>query len=254
MIIDTHAHLYAEEFKEDIAQVIERAKEEGIKKILLPNIDIDSIQPLRKLTDTHPEYCIPMMGLHPCSVSADYKDQLSIIEKELDDNEYIAVGEIGIDLYWDKSTLDIQKDAFITQCNWAIDRKLPIAIHARDSTDILIKILENEIKGDLTGVFHCFGGDLDQAKAIEQLGFYLGIGGVVTFKNTNLRETLSNISVDRLMVETDAPYLAPTPHRGKRNESAYLNRVIATLAEVYVKTPAEISAITTANALKLFKI
>jgi len=215
---------------------------------------MNSIRPLKALVASYPDYCIPMMGLHPCSVSTDYKSQLAIIEKELDRNDYVAVGEIGIDLYWDKSTLDIQKDAFMIQCQWATDRKLPIAIHARDSTDILIKILQEEVKGVLTGVFHCFGGDVDQARAIEELGFYLGIGGVVTFKNTKLREVLANISLDRIMVETDAPYLAPVPYRGKRNESSYLRQIISTLAEVYSTTPAEISAITTANALKLFKI
>ncbi len=254
MIIDTHAHLYAEEFDQDIADVIERAKSEGVDRVLLPNIDMNSIRPLKALVASYPDYCIPMMGLHPCSVSTDYKSQLAIIEKELHTNDYVAVGEIGIDLYWDKSTLDIQKDAFIVQCQWAVDRKLPVAIHARDSTDILIKILQEEVKGELTGVFHCFGGDVDQAKAIEELGFYLGIGGVVTFKNTKLREVLANISLDRIMVETDAPYLAPVPYRGKRNESSYLRQIILTLAEVYSTTPAEISAITTANALKLFKI
>jgi TatD DNase family protein len=254
MIIDTHAHLYAEEFHHDIANVIERARSEGIDRILLPNIDTNSIDPLKALVASYPNYCIPMMGLHPCSVSTDYKSQLAIIEKELDTNDYVAVGEIGIDLYWDKTTLDIQKDAFIIQCQWAVDRKLPVAIHARDSIDILIKILQEEVKGELTGVFHCFGGDIDQAKAIEELGFYLGIGGVVTFKNTKLRDVLVSVSIDRIMVETDAPYLAPVPYRGKRNESSYLKQIISTLAEVYSTTPAEISAITTANALKLFKI
>jgi TatD DNase family protein len=254
MIIDTHAHLYAEEFHHDIANVIERARSEGIDRVLLPNIDTNSIDPLKALVASYPNYCIPMMGLHPCSVSTDYKSQLAIIEKELDTNDYVAVGEIGIDLYWDKTTLDIQKDAFIIQCQWAVDRKLPVAIHARDSIDILIKILQEEVKGELTGVFHCFGGDIDQAKAIEELGFYLGIGGVVTFKNTKLRDVLVSVSIDRIMVETDAPYLAPVPYRGKRNESSYLKQIIFTLAEVYSTTPAEISAITTANALKLFKI
>jgi TatD DNase family protein len=254
MIIDTHAHLYAEEFHQDIANVIERARSEGIDRVLLPNIDTNSIEPLKALVASYPDYCIPMMGLHPCSVSTDYKSQLAIIEKELDTNDYVAVGEIGIDLYWDKTTLDIQKDAFIIQCQWAVDRKLPVAIHARDSIDILIKVLQEEVKGELTGVFHCFGGDIDQAKAIEELGFYLGIGGVVTFKNTKLRDVLVSVSIDRIMVETDAPYLAPVPYRGKRNESSYLKQIISTLAEVYSTTPAEISAITTANALKLFKI
>jgi TatD DNase family protein len=254
MIIDTHAHLYAEEFHQDIAEVIERARLEGIDRVLLPNIDTNSIEPLKALVASYPDYCIPMMGLHPCSVFADYKSQLAIIEKELDTNDYVAVGEIGIDLYWDKTTLDIQKDAFMIQCQWAVDRKLPVAIHARESIDILIKILQEEVKGELTGVFHCFGGDADQAKAIEDLGFYLGIGGVVTFKNTKLREVLVHVSLDRLMVETDAPYLAPVPYRGKRNESSYIKQIISTLAEVYSTTPVEISAITTANALKLFKI
>jgi TatD DNase family protein len=254
MIIDTHAHLYAEEFHQDIANVIERARSEGIYRVLLPNIDTNSIEPLKALVASYPDYCIPMMGLHPCSVSTDYKSQLAIIEKELDTKDYVAVGEIGIDLYWDKTTLDIQKDAFIIQCQWAVDRKLPVAIHARDSIDILIKILQEDVKGELTGVFHCFGGDIDQAKAIEELGFYLGIGGVVTFKNTKLRDVLVSVSLDRIMVETDAPYLAPVPYRGKRNESSYLKQIISTLADVYSTTPAEISAITTANALKLFKI
>ena len=254
MIIDTHAHLYAKEFYDDIEDVIDRAKSCGVGRILLPNIDIHSIGPLNKLASKHPDYFAPMMGLHPCSVKSDYKSQLETIKRELDTREFIAIGEIGIDLYWDKSTLDIQKDAFIEQCNWAIERKLPIAIHARDSTDILIKILQEEISGELQGVFHCFGGTVEQAQAIEQLGFYLGIGGVVTFKNTNLREVLSEVPLDRIMVETDAPYLAPMPYRGKRNESSYLTKIVTTLADVYRTTPQVISTRTSDNALKLFKL
>ena len=254
MIIDTHAHLYAKEFYDDIEEVIARAKTSGIGRILLPNIDVDSIGPLNKLVNKYPDYCMPMMGLHPCSVSRDYKVQLETIKNELDSKKFIAVGEIGIDLYWDKSTLEIQKEAFIEQCNWAVERKLPVAIHARDSTDVLIKILQEEVSSDLEGVFHCFGGSIEQAIAIEKLGFYLGIGGVVTFKNTKLREVLVDVSLDRIVVETDAPYLAPTPYRGKRNESSYLTRMVSTLAEVYESTPEEIITRTSDNALKLFKL
>lgn len=253
-MIDTHAHLYAEQFSNDIDQVLNRAFENGISKIFLPNIDVESIEGLNNLRDAHPESIYGMMGLHPCSVSEDYKEELKTLKKTLYDGNYIAVGEIGIDLYWDKSTLPLQQEAFIEQCNWAIELGLPIAIHSRESNNEILDILENEFKGRITGVFHCFSGNEKQLQRILDLGFYLGIGGVVTFKNSNLREVLKGAHINRIVLETDAPYLAPTPYRGKRNESSYVVNVAQEIAKIYSLELKEVDEITTANALKLFNL
>lgn len=250
-MIDTHAHLYAEQLL-PIEETIRRAIDSGVGRILLPNIDLESIEPLKKIVDQYPDLCFPMMGLHPCSVKEDYKEVLSIIEKEFSKNKCCAVGEIGIDLYWDQTTKEIQIDAFEMQCKWAIKYQLPIAIHSREATGLILDILETKFPKQLTGVFHCFTGDLSEAKRALALGFHLGIGGVVTFKNSNLRETLTNVQLEHILLETDAPYLAPMPFRGKINEPAYLKYIVKELASVYQCTENQIIETTTNNALKLF--
>ena len=253
-MIDTHAHLYADEFLDDIDKVVDNAKQAGVSAILLPNIDVASINGLNKLVNDDSDFFKRMMGLHPCSVDADYKDQLAVIKKELEAKECIAIGEIGIDLHWDKSKRTEQEDAFRIQCDWAVEMQLPIAIHSRESTDIIIDIIKNEYAGKLSGVFHCFGGSLEQANQIIKLGFYLGIGGVVTFKNSKLRDVLKSVPLDRIVMETDSPYLAPVPFRGKRNESAYLAEVCRQLSFIYDCNESHVKEVTTINALKLFKL
>jgi len=252
-MIDTHAHLYAEEFDGDRLEVLERAKMAGIKKILLPNIDETSIERLNTLSDTS-SVCIPMMGLHPCYVTENYRKQLEVIKTEFDKRSYIAVGEIGIDLYWDKTKKDYQQAAFIEQCRWACDMDLPIAIHSRESTDLIIKLIKDNSFKNLTGVFHCFGGTKEQAQEIVDLGFMLGVGGVISFKNSKLRDELKEISLDYIILETDSPYLAPTPYRGKRNEPSYVTEVAKHLSYVYDISVKEVDERTTKNALKLFKL
>tara|TARA_B110000908_G_C10114669_1_gene384689 strand:- start:106 stop:864 length:759 start_codon:yes stop_codon:yes gene_type:complete len=252
-MIDTHAHLYAEEFDEDRDAVLARAKEAGIQQVLLPNIDETTIDRLNSLAKSS-DICVPMMGLHPCYVKENYKEQLQTIKKEFTKNDYIAVGEIGIDLYWDKTTQPYQEAAFLEQCKWAEEMKLPIAIHSRESTDLIIELIKRNSFQELTGVFHCFGGSKEQAKEIIDMGFLLGIGGVVTFKNSTLREELKDISLDKIIVETDAPYLAPVPYRGKRNETSYIIEVVKQLSYVFDVSEMEIKKRTTENALALFKL
>jgi TatD DNase family protein len=252
--IDTHAHLYADEFKDDLAEVILRAQEKGIYKVLLPNIDLDSIEPMKKIVREYPKYFVPMMGLHPCSVKPNYKEELDVVLKELQENEYCAVGEVGMDLYWDQSTKAIQDSAFRMQCQWAADLKLPLAIHSRNSTREILDILQ-DLKGlHLRGVFHCFSGTEQEAEELIDLGFYLGIGGVLTFKNSGLKDAIRNVSLQHIVLETDSPYLAPTPFRGKRNESSYVDLVADHMSELYGISKDDIAAQTSSNASRLFHI
>ncbi len=253
-LIDTHTHLYEEQFDADRTEMIQRAIDNGVSKMIIPNVDATTIKGMMDLVQQFPTNVFPMMGLHPCYVKPEtYKTELEIIKSNLDKGEFVAVGEIGIDLYWDKTTLDIQKEAFELQCDWAIEKSLPVAIHSRDSTHILIELLK-KMKDKPHGVFHCFTGSLEEANEIIKLGFYLGIGGVLTYKNTHLRDTLKHIPLDKIVLETDAPYLPPVPHRGKRNESAYTKLVAETLCTVYEKGLDEIAAVTTQNARDLFGI
>ena len=254
-LIDTHTHLFAQQFDEDRSEVIHRALEKGVQQMLLPNIDSRSIQPMLNLCKEFPNNCFPMIGIHPCDVKENYLEELLIIEEWLQIENFVAVGEIGIDLYWDKSTLSIQKDAFRKQIELAKKHKLPIAIHVRESFDEVLDILDELNDDNLSGVFHCFTGNEAQANhIINYSGFKLGIGGVVTFKNSGLDKTLSTISLENLILETDSPYLAPTPHRGKRNESSHVVLVAEKLAEIYGKSLQEIANITTKSAKELFKI
>ena len=232
--IDTHAHVFAEEFTSDLKAVMQRANEARVKHILLPNIDLASIAPLKSLYQAYPEQAHPMMGLHPCSVQADYQSVLSTIKAELyaSPDAYCGVGEIGLDLYWDKTFEQEQVEAFTQQCLWAVELNKGISIHTRSATYLAIDCLKRMPQVP-RGVFHCFSGSLEEAKEIIKLGFKLGIGGVVTFKNTNLTETLKQIDLKHLVLETDAPYLAPVPHRGKRNEPAYIPYMAEKLSEIY---------------------
>jgi len=234
--------------------VIERCLNEDIQKLYMPNIDSTHIDSVKKLAEKFPEICIPMMGLHPCSVKENYEEELETIKAELDQNQYVAIGEIGVDLYWDKSTQAIQEKAFRTQIEWAKKMSLPIVIHSRDSLDITIGTVE-EMQDDLSGgIFHCFNGTVEQANRIAQIpNFYIGIGGVITFKNAGVDKTVAQLPLDMMVLETDSPYLSPVPKRGKRNESAYLIYVAKKLADIKEVSLDEIAKITTGNAHKIFK-
>ncbi|MFY0645081.1 MAG: TatD family hydrolase [Bacteroidia bacterium] len=253
-MIDSHAHIYADEFNDDLEQIVLNAQEVGVSKILLPNIDLKSIKGIESLITKYPGFAFPMMGLHPCSVDSNYLNELELIRKSLDEYNCIAVGEIGVDLYWDKSTQDIQIEAFKIQCDWAIDKDLPIVIHSRDSIDLIIDILENNFKGKITGVFHCFTGSIEQARRIVELGMYVGLGGVLTFKNSDLKTVVPSIPIERIVLETDSPYLAPVPYRGKRNEPSYIIHVHNYLANLLGIDSQKLDAQLEANTLRLFKI
>ncbi|MBP7272369.1 MAG: TatD family hydrolase [Saprospiraceae bacterium] len=251
-LIDTHAHLYSERFDDDRNGMVQRALATGVERMYLPNVDSQSIQGMLALEEAFPQHCFAMMGLHPCSVDANYKKELAIAEKWLADRPFCAVGEIGIDLYWDKTHISEQKSAFITQIHWARELNIPFIIHSRESIDEIIKIVDAEQDGNLRGIFHCFSGTVEQAYIIQQLGFLMGIGGVLTYKKADLPEVVKQVPLTALVLETDAPYLPPTPHRGKRNESAYLTLIAEKLAEAKQTTIEEVAAVTTANALQLF--
>lgn len=253
-LIDTHSHIYAEEFDPDIQQVIQRALEVGVDKIFLPNIDMPSVAPMMQLVDQFPSVCFPMMGLHPTSVNENYLNDLSEMEKLLTQKRFYAIGEVGIDLYWDKTFLTQQQDAFDRQIQWSLKHQLPLIIHSRDSYDEIFQVLEQYKNRKLRGIFHCFSGTLEQAHRITQMGFLLGVGGVLTFKNAGLDKIYDKIPVEHLVLETDAPYLAPTPKRGKRNESAYLPYIAQKLAQIQGITPERVAEITTTNASQLFGI
>ena len=253
-LIDTHVHLYEESFQPDLEAVIKKAQLNGVQKMIMPNVDKESIEPMKQIALDYPGVCLPMIGLHPCYVKEDYKVHLKKIEQELNQNKYIAVGEIGLDLYWDKTFFEQQKEAFLLQTNWAMENNLPIAIHSRESTKEAIELLKPLVSDKLKGVFHCFVGTADEAKEIIEMGFYLGIGGVCTFKNGGIDKILSSIPLDKIVLETDGPYLAPVPFRGKRNESSYLTFIATKVAEVYGISAIEIGEITTANATKLFHL
>jgi TatD DNase family protein len=255
MYIDTHSHVYLSDFEEDRQEMMERAKANNVQKILLPNIDVSTIQSLNDCVQKDHTLFKGMMGLHPGSVKEDYKEQLERIKKELFDGSFIAVGEIGIDLYWDKSFIEEQKGAFRTQIEWALELDLPIVIHARDSFQEITDILEEYKETSLRGVFHCFSGDKEQLhKALSFANFMLGIGGVLTFKNGGLDKIIHEAPLDRLLLETDAPYLTPAPHRGKRNEPAYIPLIASKLAEVMERSIEHIERITSRNAAILFNL
>jgi len=252
MLIDTHTHLYVEQFDEDRSEVIERAIAAGIERFYLPNIDSGYIDRMLSLEAAYPNHCFAMMGLHPCSVKENFEEELAIVNRWLNQRLFCAVGEIGLDLYWDKTFFEQQKEAFKRQINWAKALDIPIVIHSRESTWEVIEILREEKDEYLRGIFHCFGGTVEEANAITDLGFYLGIGGVLTFKKAKLDETLKKVDLQHIVLETDSPYLAPRPYRGKRNESAYIEIIAEKLAEVKGVTLQEIAKITSENASNIF--
>jgi TatD DNase family protein len=253
-MIDTHAHIYASEFDNDRDEVVKRALEQGIDRILLPNIDLESIEPMLKTEAAYPEVCRSMMGLHPCYVDGNVEQTLEIIRGWFEKHNFIAVGEIGIDLYWDKTFRAEQEMAFVTQLNWAKEMDLPVVIHTRDSIEETLTLLRQEQDGRLRGVFHCFGGSVEEAQAINELGFHLGLGGVSTFKNGGMDKVIPHLDMNWVILETDCPYLAPVPHRGKRNEPAYTSLVAARVAELRGESLEAIDTRTTKNAEALFNL
>lgn len=253
-IIDTHTHIFGSEFDTDLSEVVARAKSVGVSKMLMPNVDLDTIERVKRVAQQFPESCLPLMGIHPCSIDQNYQDSLKKVREELETGAYQGVGEIGLDLHWDKTFKDQQADAFLTQCRWAAEMDLAVSVHTREATHWAIELLKKEKMKGLRGVFHCFTGSVEEGNEIIKLGFVLGIGGVVTYKNTHLRETLKRLPLDKLVVETDAPYLSPVPFRGKRNEPSYLKEILTVLSEVYGCSLGEISRTTTVCALEIFKM
>lgn len=258
-IIDTHTHIYVEDFNQDLADVIERARSVGLYKLFLPNINGRSVEQMLRVCEQYPDFCHPMIGLHPTDVGDDYQSELLYMKRLLDDDvkngnkQFIAVGEIGVDLYWDNSTLKSQIDAFATQIEWGIEYNLPLSIHSRSAFDELCSVMDRYKDASIRGVFHCFSGNAEQAaKLLEYPGFMLGVGGTVTYKKSELPEVLKTVPVDRILLETDAPYLPPVPFRGKRNEPAYLKHVVDFLATVYSIDAEQVMEITTLNAERLF--
>ena len=254
MLIDTHSHIYSEDFIDDIDEVVKRSYENDVRKIVLPNIDSSSVKKMLDLVDNYPQICYPLMGLHPTSVNEDFQEELLLVEYWLKKRRFYGIGEIGIDLYWETAFLDEQIKAFRHQLYLAKKYKLPVVIHVRDSFRETYQVLKEENSDELTGIFHSFAGSLEEANQIIDLGFKLGIGGIVTFKNGGLDKVLKNIDPSHLVLETDAPYLTPAPNRGKRNESAYLIYVARKIAEIQDTTVGEIAKITTENANRLFGI
>ena len=254
-IIDTHSHIFDEKFESDVDFVIDRARSNNVEYILLPNIDSTTIESLLDLTDKYQDYALPMMGLHPSSVTLDWKSELDIIKKEFDKRKFIAVGEIGIDLYWDTSLEKEQKEAFEEQLQWSIEYDLPVSIHSRNATMEAIDCIERVGKENLRGVFHSFGGTEEElAKILVLKNFYIGINGTVTYKKSTLPDVLCNTKLSHIIIETDAPYLPPVPYRGKRNEPSYTPLIVEKLAEVYQLSKEEVENITTKNAKQLFAL
>lgn len=250
--IDTHAHLYAEEFKADRADMFGRCEEQGIKKIYMPNVDHTSIDGMMEIENLDAQKYVSTIGLHPCYIKKDFQRELYIVEDWLRKRKFAAIGEIGTDLYWDKTFWEQQKEAFEIQINWAMQYNLPVIIHCRESIDETIELVTSRTNGKLTGIFHCFTGTLAQAEKIIKLGFHLGIGGVVTFKNGGLDKILPEIDLQHIVLETDSPYLAPVPHRGKRNEPGYIPLIAQRVASIKNISIQELSDQTNQNALKIF--
>lgn len=250
--VDTHAHIYSRKFADDAHQVVDQSFKSGVARIYMPNVDSESIEGMLALEDAFPNQCFAMMGVHPCSIRADFEAELRIAEEWLGKRKFVAIGEIGTDLYWDKTLIEHQKEAFVIQCGWARQYGLPVVIHCRESMDLTIELVEAIADSQLTGVFHCFTGNADQARRIVELGFFLGIGGVSTFKNGGLDTVLPAIGAERLVLETDSPYLAPVPHRGKRNEPTYIPIIAQRVSELTGITLEDVAEATTRNANQLF--
>lgn len=253
-LVDSHSHLFLEEFSEDLPEVMERARKAGVTHIFMPNIDSTTIEPLLKVCASYKDLCYPMIGLHPTSVRENFRQELEVVHRYLNGEvPFVAVGEIGMDLYWDKTFLKEQTIAFRQQVEWALEYRLPVVIHCREAFEYIYKVLIDYKDSSLTGIFHSFTGTLDEAARILDFpGFCLGINGVVTFKKSALPAVLAQVPLDRIVLETDSPYLTPVPNRGKRNESAYVKDTLVKVAEVYGRTMEEVSEATSENALKVF--
>jgi TatD DNase family protein len=256
-LIDTHCHLYLDDFKSDLNEIMQRTADNNVTQVFLPAIDSETHKDLIALSESNPQSglrIMPMMGLHPCSVKENFEEELKIVESHLNsDARFYGIGETGLDYYWDLTFKDQQIISFERQIQWSIERNLPIIIHSRKSTSDCIASVA-KFNGQAKGIFHCFGGTLQEAQQIIEIGFYLGIGGVITYKNSGLKEIVQQLSLDHIVLETDAPYLTPVPHRGKRNEPAYLRLVCEALAGAFGKSPAEVADITTRNALSVFQM
>lgn len=254
MLIDTHSHLFLEEFAEDLPQVMERARNAGVSSIFMPNIDSTTIDALLSVCAKYPDFCYPMIGLHPTSVNETYEQELAIVRERLSaPNYFVAIGEIGLDLYWDRTFLKEQLLVFERQIEWALEYELPVVIHTREAFDYIYKVMEPYKKTALRGIFHSFTGTPEEAaRLLEFDGFMLGINGVVTFKKSTLPETLLTVPLERIVLETDSPYLTPVPNRGKRNESANVKDTLAKVAEIYQKSLEYVAQVTSENALKVF--
>ncbi|MCC6722242.1 MAG: TatD family hydrolase [Bacteroidia bacterium] len=251
---DTHAHIYVEEFDSDFENCINRSIQNDVKRIFVPNIDETTINLLKNKCELYPEMCFPMIGLHPCSVKQNWEAQLKIIFDELISYKYYGIGEVGIDLYWDKSTFQIQKNVFIEQAKWAIKYNLPVSIHTREATEQVIEIIKSEKLFELSGVFHCFSGNEEQAKTVIEMGFYIGIGGTITYKKSTLPDLIKKIGIDKIVLETDSPYLPPEPYRGKRNETSYISVIAQKIANISEKSINEVALITTNNSKNIFGV
>lgn len=254
IITDTHTHLYSEAFEEDRKEKIQEAIDHDVKRFFIPAIDSETTQSMYELEKSFPDNIFLMMGLHPTHVKENFEEELKHVEEELNKREFYAVGEIGIDLYWDKSTLEIQQEAFKRQIRFAKDRGLPIVIHCREAFDEIFEVLEGEKDDKLYGIFHCFTGNLEQAKKVLSYNMKIGIGGVVTFKNGGIDKFLNQISIEELVLETDSPYLAPKPYRGKRNDPVYIVKVAEKIAELYDLPVEKVAEITTKNSQEVFGI
>jgi len=253
-IIDTHAHIYAKQFDEDAAEMIQRAKDKGLEAIFMPNIDLESVEPMLQLAKDYPDFCYPMMGLHPCDVKENYEFVLEKMKGLLQKDKYYGIGETGLDFHWDLTFKEQQKEALKVQIEWANETLLPLILHTRKSFEDTFEIVADNKSADLTGIFHCFGGSVEDAEKVFDIGFYIGIGGVLTFKKSGLDEVIKDLPLDKVLIETDSPYLAPTPYRGKRNEPAYTNLVVEKMAEVKGLSKEAVIEITSLNAKKLFGI
>jgi len=254
LIIDTHCHIYLPEFDNDRGEVVERSVRDGVRTILMPNIDSSSVAPMLAAEKNYPGICMPMMALHPTSVKGNYRLELEGVETRLAEHKYYGIGETGIDLYWDKTFINEQLISFRRHLELAEDYSLPVIIHARDSLEIIIKEIKSFGTGRVEGVFHAFPGSINEARQVMEMGFLIGIGGVITFRNSRLGDAAIEAGINNIVLETDAPYLAPVPHRGKRNESSFLTLVVEKLSELLAIAPAEVADRTTANAKRLFKI
>jgi TatD DNase family protein len=253
-LIDSHCHLYLDDFVPDLKNVLTRAAEEGVRRIYMPSIDSNHLKRMLELQESYRGICYSMLGLHPCYVRENYPDELEIMKNAIENNEFFAIGEIGLDYYWDRSFAEQQMICFREQINMAVQHNLPVVIHSRSSMDDCIAVLKENKGRNVSGIFHCFSGNIENANDIIDCGFMLGIGGVITYKNSGLAAVVAEVPLEHIVLETDAPYLTPVPFRGKRNESSYLKYIVAKIAEVKNISEEEVATVTTSNAKRIFGV